>query len=54
MEGLAQRLAPGAPLIQFSYGTHAPVAPPAGHYVTRAALIRTNIPPARVWVYRKV
>ena len=24
----AQRLTPGAPLIQFSYGMHAPVAPP--------------------------
>ncbi len=52
MEGLAARLAPGAPLIQFSYGTHAPVVPPPGHSVVRAAMVWANFPPARVWVYR--
>jgi phosphatidylethanolamine/phosphatidyl-N-methylethanolamine N-methyltransferase len=54
MEMLAQQLAPGAPLIQFSYGMHAPVVPPAGHSVHRAALVWANLPPARVWVYRKI
>jgi phosphatidylethanolamine/phosphatidyl-N-methylethanolamine N-methyltransferase len=54
MDGLIRRLAPGAPLIQFSYGTQAPVAPPAGFGVTRTAVIWANIPPARVWVYRQV
>ena len=54
IESLALRLLPGAPLIQFSYGTHAPVVPPAGHAVIRAAQIWANIPPARVWVYRKI
>ena len=54
MEGLTRRLLPGAPLIQFSYGTHAPVVPPPGHSVAQTALILANIPPARVWVYRKV
>ena len=53
MADLISRLVPGAPLIQFSYGTQAPVcrrraspsaAPPG----------LANIPPARVWVYRKV
>jgi phosphatidylethanolamine/phosphatidyl-N-methylethanolamine N-methyltransferase len=53
VEGLARRLAPGAPLIQFSYGAHAPVAPPPGFVVVRAAQIWANIPPAKVWVYRK-
>ncbi len=48
-----RRLVPGAPLIQFSYGTHAPVVPPPGYTVIRAALVWANIPPAKVWVYRK-
>jgi phosphatidylethanolamine/phosphatidyl-N-methylethanolamine N-methyltransferase len=54
VEALTARLAPGAPLIQFSYGMNAPVVPPAGHSVTCAALVWANIPPARVWVYRKI
>lgn len=52
IDGALARLAPGAPLIQFSYGTHAPVVPPPGYSVHRAALVWANIPPARVWVYR--
>jgi phosphatidylethanolamine/phosphatidyl-N-methylethanolamine N-methyltransferase len=53
MDGALIRLAPGAPFIQFSYGTHAPVVPPPGFSVVRAAMVWANIPPARVWVYRK-
>lgn len=53
MEGLAQHLVPGCPIIQFSYGTHAPVTAPPGFAVTRAALVWANVPPARVWVYRQ-
>ncbi|MDB5734647.1 MAG: Ribose transporter permease [Alphaproteobacteria bacterium] len=53
MDGVLTRLAPGAPFIQFSYGTQAPVAPPPGFRVTRAAMVWINIPPARVWVYRR-
>lgn len=54
VDGALERLAPGAPFIQFSYGTHAPVVPPPGHSVVRAAMVWTNLPPARVWVYRKI
>ncbi len=54
IDGALARLAPGAPFIQFSYGTHAPVPAPAGFTVTRAAQVWANIPPARVWVYRKI
>jgi phosphatidylethanolamine/phosphatidyl-N-methylethanolamine N-methyltransferase len=54
VETLAERLAPGAPLVQFSYGMHAPVVPPADYSVVCAALVWANIPPARVWVYRKI
>jgi phosphatidylethanolamine/phosphatidyl-N-methylethanolamine N-methyltransferase len=53
MEGIAARLLPGAPFIQFSYGLHAPVTPPDDHIVSQAAFAWANMPPARVWVYRK-
>ena len=53
MEGVCRLLAPGAPLIQFSYGMQAPVVPPPGYSVVRAAMVWANLPPARVWVYRK-
>ena len=53
MESVTKRLAPGAPLIQFSYGAHPPVVPPPGFAVVRTAQVWANIPPAKVWVYRK-
>jgi phosphatidylethanolamine/phosphatidyl-N-methylethanolamine N-methyltransferase len=53
MDQVFARLAPGAPFVQFSYGLRAPVSPPAGVTVTRAAFVLRNVPPARVWVYRK-
>jgi phosphatidylethanolamine/phosphatidyl-N-methylethanolamine N-methyltransferase len=54
MEAVTRRLAPGAPLIQFSYGAHAPVVPPPGFAVIRTAQVWANIPPAKVWVYRRI
>lgn len=53
VESLMHRLLPGAALIQFSYGMHAPAPAPQGHSVNCAAMIWANLPPARVWVYRK-
>ena len=50
---LFRRMMPGAPLVQFSYGAQAPVKAPAGYSVARAATVLANIPPAKVWVYRK-
>ncbi len=47
------RLQPGAPFIQFSYRLRCPVPPPAGTSVVQAAFILLNVPPARVWVYRR-
>jgi len=47
------RLQPGAPFIQFSYRLRSPVPPPAGVTVVQAAFILLNVPPARVWVYRR-
>ena len=52
--GLGRRLMPGAPLVQFSYGAQEPVKAPPGFGVTRTATILANIPPAKVWVYRKL
>lgn len=48
-----EHLAPGAPFVQFSYRLRAPVAAPPGITLRRAAVIWLNLPPARVWVYRK-
>jgi phosphatidylethanolamine/phosphatidyl-N-methylethanolamine N-methyltransferase len=53
LSGVLKRLKPGAPYVQFSYGLHAPVAPPSGVTVVQAAFVLFNLPPARVWVYRK-
>ncbi|MFL6690665.1 MAG: class I SAM-dependent methyltransferase [Alphaproteobacteria bacterium] len=54
IEAALARLAPGAPYIQFSYGTK-PSIPPTNRYtVKRAALVWKNLPPARVWVYRSI
>jgi len=48
-----RRLAPDAPFVQFSYRLGPPVSPPQGYTVLRAAIIWLNLPPARVWVYRR-
>ncbi|HEY2070443.1 MAG TPA: methyltransferase domain-containing protein [Rhizomicrobium sp.] len=53
IEGALARLKPGAPYIQFSYGTKPSIPAPEGATVRRAAFVLLNIPPARVWVYRK-
>ncbi|HUO92047.1 MAG TPA: methyltransferase domain-containing protein [Rhizomicrobium sp.] len=53
LQQIFARLQPGAPFVQFSYGVKPPVPAPEGASVTRAAFIAFNIPPARVWVYRK-
>jgi phosphatidylethanolamine/phosphatidyl-N-methylethanolamine N-methyltransferase len=53
IEGALARLKPGAAYVQFSYGTKPPIPAPPGATVKRAALILRNLPPARVWVYRR-
>ncbi|MCI5077782.1 methyltransferase domain-containing protein [Oricola sp.] len=47
-------LEPGRPFVQFSYGLIPPIdiAEP-GIAVTRSRWIVRNVPPARVWVYRR-
>ncbi len=47
-------LQPGAPFIQFSYALVPPIAPEvSGFSVERTGWIVLNLPPARVWIYRK-
>ena len=54
IEQVLDRLLPGSSLIQFSYGFGPPVkAAPSRFTVTQAAFVLANLPPARVWVYRR-
>ena len=47
-------MAPGAPFIQFTYAVVPPIPERGEGYVTEASnWILLNIPPARVWIYRK-
>jgi phosphatidylethanolamine/phosphatidyl-N-methylethanolamine N-methyltransferase len=47
-------LAPGAPFIQFSYALVPPVPEGAGDFeLVRSNWILMNLPPARVWTYRR-
>jgi phosphatidylethanolamine/phosphatidyl-N-methylethanolamine N-methyltransferase len=47
-------MAPGAPFIQFSYALVPPVpADAVGARIERTGWILGNLPPARVWVYRR-
>ncbi|MXN66795.1 methyltransferase domain-containing protein [Stappia sp. GBMRC 2046] len=47
-------LKPGAPFIQFSYALFPPVAPEADWCtLQRTGWIVMNLPPARVWIYRR-
>ncbi len=47
-------LQPGAPFIQFSYALVPPVPAISGEFtVERSPWVLMNLPPARVWIYRK-
>jgi phosphatidylethanolamine/phosphatidyl-N-methylethanolamine N-methyltransferase len=48
------RLAPGRPFVQFSYGLASPIPPEPGLFSTdHTGWVMKNVPPARVWVYRR-
>jgi phosphatidylethanolamine/phosphatidyl-N-methylethanolamine N-methyltransferase len=47
------RMRPGRPFVQFSYGFTAPVPADAELAVEHAGFVLANLPPARVWVYRR-
>ncbi len=47
-------MAPGAPFVQFTYSVAAPLPKRLGEFAVEASeRIWMNIPPARVWVYRR-
>jgi phosphatidylethanolamine/phosphatidyl-N-methylethanolamine N-methyltransferase len=52
---MLDRMEPNAPFVQFSYGAVSPLPKNDALYSTKADdWIVKNIPPARVWVYRRV
>jgi len=54
MEEAFSLMAPGAPLVQFTYAMVTPIPMrPADVSAEASELIWLNVPPARVWVYRK-
>ena len=54
IEQALEKMVPGGPLIQFSYSMFPPVKPIAGRFtVERSKWVIMNLPPARVWVYRR-
>lgn len=55
IEDALELMSPGAPFIQFSYALVPPVPEVDGQYgVTRTSWVVRNVPPARVWLYRRV
>ncbi|MBX3577768.1 MAG: methyltransferase domain-containing protein [Rhizobiaceae bacterium] len=54
MEDLLDRVAPGRPVIQFTYGLAPSVPRGRGSYsVERHAVVLRNVPPAHLWIYRR-
>ena len=46
-------MAPGAPFVQFTYATYSPIPRAPDIRAQASERIWANIPPARVWVYRR-
>lgn len=54
VESLLERIPPGRPVMQLTYGPLSPVPPGKGNYtVERYDFILRNIPPTQLWVYRR-
>ncbi len=55
VELVLDQLVPGRPLIQFSYGLRPPVPARDGYFtVTQLDSVLLNLPPARIWAYRRL
>lgn len=56
MRDALARIAPGRPLVQFSYGVRSPIEldedADSDIAVTKSSWVFKNLPPARVWTYR--
>lgn len=54
VETLLDRVAPGRPIVQLTYGPKSPVPPGLGNYkVTHFNFIIRNIPPTQLWLYSR-
>jgi phosphatidylethanolamine/phosphatidyl-N-methylethanolamine N-methyltransferase len=54
LESLLDRLPPGRPFIQISYGVVSPIiARPDRYHIQHFDFIVRNIPPAHLWIYRR-
>ena len=55
IKSLLERTEPGRPIVQFSYGAASPVPPDWDTYsVEPYDWVLRNVPPARIWVFRKI
>jgi phosphatidylethanolamine/phosphatidyl-N-methylethanolamine N-methyltransferase len=54
LESLLDRVPPGRPVVQFSYGPKSPIiAQPDRYHVQHFDFVIRNIPPAQIWLYRR-
>jgi phosphatidylethanolamine/phosphatidyl-N-methylethanolamine N-methyltransferase len=54
IEDLLDRMPPGRPVVQFSYGFASPVPARSGNFeVIHHDFVMRNVPPARIWLYRR-
>lgn len=55
IDDLLDRLPPGRPVVQFSYGPFSPVPPSGGgaYTVEHLGFVLRNMPPAQLWIYRR-
>ncbi len=54
LDGLLDRLPPGRPVVQLTYGPMSPIPAGRGDYtVEHFDFILRNIPPTRLWIYRR-
>jgi len=54
IESLLDRIPPGRPIVQLTYGPKSPVPPGLGDYtVEKFDFIIRNIPPTLLWIYRR-
>lgn len=55
VEDLLDRVPPGRPVVQITYGPRSPVPPGKGSYtVEKLDFMMRNIPPANLWLYRRL
>jgi len=54
LEDVLDRLPPGRPMVQFSYGPVSPIPPDPDRYIVQHFdFVIRNLPPAQLWIYRR-